>query len=66
MARYTKAQGERLHEWNYNQLSEAIIRRAETDGLKVILQRTEFEEDVYQQAEHLAIAAYDSLNSTET
>ncbi|GAB4367888.1 MAG: hypothetical protein Kow00121_06590 [Elainellaceae cyanobacterium] len=66
MARYTKKHGEELHQWDYSRLSQAIIDRATTDGLKVMRQNTVYEEDTFQQAANLAIAAYDSLNLLET
>ncbi|PSB33726.1 type V CRISPR-associated protein Cas12k [Stenomitos frigidus] len=66
MARYTKAHGERLHQWDYNRLSQAITDCAATHGIEVVLQKTVFETDVFQQAANLAIAAYDSLNSAQT
>ncbi|MBD2093427.1 hypothetical protein H6F67_26655 [Microcoleus sp. FACHB-1515] len=66
MARYTKAHGEKLHQWDYSRLSQAIVGRATTDGLNVMQQKTVYEEDAFQQAANLAIAAYDSLNSDET
>ncbi|MGG6270416.1 hypothetical protein ACQ4M3_35860 [Leptolyngbya sp. AN03gr2] len=66
MARYTKAHGEKLHQWDYSRLSQVISDRAATDGLKVLKQGTVYEEDAFQQAANLAIAAYDSLNSDET
>lgn len=66
MAKYTKAHGEKLHQWDYSRLSEAIIDRSTTDGLQVIQQKTVYEEDVFRQAANLAIAAYDSLNLDET
>lgn len=66
MAKYTKAHGEELHQWDYSRLSQAIVDRATTDGLKVMQQKTMYEEDAFQQAANLAIAAYDSLNSDET
>lgn len=66
MALYTKANGEKLHQWDYSRLSQAIIDRAVMDGLKVMLQKTAYEEDAFQQAANLAISAYDSLNSTES
>ena len=65
MARYTKAHGEKLHQWDYSRLSQAISDRAATDGLKVMRQKTVYEE-AFQQAANLAIAAYDSLNPSET
>ena len=43
MARYTKAHGEKLHQWDYNRLSKSISTRAATDGLKVMLQKTVYE-----------------------
>ena len=66
MARYTKAHGERLHQWDYNRLSQAITDCAATHGMEVVLEKTVFETDVFQQAANLAIAAYDSLNSAQT
>lgn len=66
MAKYTKAHGKKLHQWDYSRLSKAISDRAATDGLKVMRQRTAYEEDVFQQAANLAIAAYDSLTLDET
>lgn len=65
MARYTKAHGEKLHQWDYSRLSKAISDRATANELKVMLQKTVYEEDVFQQAANLAIAAYDLLNSGE-
>ncbi|BAU13964.1 hypothetical protein LEP3755_45070 [Leptolyngbya sp. NIES-3755] len=65
MARYTKAHGEKLHQWDYSRLSQAIVDRATTDGLKVMQQKTVYEEDVFQQVANLAIAAYDFLNLGE-
>jgi hypothetical protein len=66
MAKYTKVHGEKLHQWDYSRLSQAIVGRATTDGLKVMQQKTLYEEDAFQQAANLAIAAYDSLNLDET
>ncbi|WNZ25758.1 hypothetical protein HJG54_24920 [Leptolyngbya sp. NK1-12] len=66
MAVYTKKHGEKLHQWDYSRLSQAIIDRAIADGLKVMRQNTVYEEDAFQQAANLAIAAYDSLNPSET
>lgn len=66
MARYTKAHGEKLYQWDYSRLSKSIVDPATTDGLKVMQQKTVYEEDAFQQAANLAIAAYDSLNSDET
>lgn len=63
MAQYTKQHGERLHQWDYRRLSQAIHDRAEVHGLAVILQPPVFEVDAFQQAASLAISAYDSLIS---
>lgn len=65
MADYTRRYSVLLHQWNYSQLSKAIADRAATDGLKVIEQKNIYEENAFQQAENLAIAAYDSLNLIE-
>jgi hypothetical protein len=61
MAQYTKAHGVKLHQWDYNRLSKAIVDCAATNGLRVMLQKVVFEEDAFQQAANFAIAAYDSL-----
>lgn len=65
MAQYTKAYGVKLHQWDYSRLSKAIVDRAAINGLRVMLQKVVFEEDAFQGAANLAIAAYDSLNLTE-
>lgn len=63
MALYTKKHGEKLHQWDYSRLSKAIVDRAATDGLIVVLQKSVYEEDAFNQVANLAIAAYGSLNS---
>lgn len=65
MAQYTKAHGEKLHQWDYSRLSKAIVDCALTKGVQIIERETIYEEDAFQQAANLAIAAYDSLHSVD-
>ncbi|NJL20090.1 MAG: hypothetical protein HC895_03455 [Leptolyngbyaceae cyanobacterium SM1_3_5] len=72
MARYTKQYGKRLHQWDYNRLSQAIETEAQTVGIAVIFERLELQTDAEQDdqqvnsfelAVQIAIATYDSLQA---
>lgn len=63
MACYTKEHGKKLHQWDYNRLSQAIETEAQTIGIVVLFQQADFQADIFEQATHRAIVAYDSLQS---
>jgi hypothetical protein len=49
MARYTKAYGKRLHDWDYNRLSQAIETEAQTVGITVVFQHPELQAEAHEQ-----------------
>ena len=65
MAKYTKEHSEKLHQWDYSRLSQAIIDCASTKGVQIIERETVYEEDAFKQAANLAIAVWDSLHSVD-
>jgi len=66
MANYTKEHGKKLHQWDYNRLSQAIEVKAKTTGIVVLFEKANFQADIFEQATQRAISAYDYSQSRNT